>query len=464
MKRSANMLNGPLWSSLITYTIPIILTSILQLLFNAADLVIVGRFSGSINVAAVSATGAITNLIVNLFIGLSIGAGVTVAHALGGNHAQEVHRTVHTAIPTALAGGVLLSIIGVLFSETFLTMMKTPENVLPLSAKYMRIYFCGMTFTMVYNFCASILRAAGDTRSPLIFLSLSGIINVALNVFFVLYLHMTVDGVALATVISQAISAILVVIALMRRTDACRLYLKQMRFYKRQFLKIIRIGLPAGIQSSMFAISNVIVQSSINSFGSELLMSGNGAAGNIEGFVYVIMNSFHQTAVNFIGQNMGAHQYQRIKKIFGLCLIYVSIAGFAAGFSVWSFGEKLLSIYITDSQEAIRYGLIRFNYVALPYFICGLMDVSTGSLRGLGASFTPMLLSILGVCGIRIMWIFTIFQIPQFHTPELLYISYPLSWFGTFIAQTTAFIIIYKKRVQADKLTSHMPEFKGELV
>ena len=463
MKRSANMLNGPLWPSLITYTIPIILTSILQLLFNAADLVIVGRFSGSINVAAVSATGAITNLIVNLFIGLSIGAGVTVAHALGGNHAQEVHRTVHTAIPTALAGGVLLSVIGVLFSETFLTMMKTPENVLPLSAKYMRIYFCGMTFTMVYNFCASILRAAGDTKSPLIFLSLSGIINVALNVFFVLYLHMTVDGVALATVISQAISAILVVIALMRRTDACKLYLKQMRFYKRQFLKIIRIGLPAGIQSSMFAISNVIVQSSINSFGSELLMSGNGAAGNIEGFVYVIMNSFHQTAVNFIGQNMGAHQYQRIKKIFGLCLIYVSIAGFAAGFSVWSFGEKLLSIYITDSQEAIHYGLIRFNYVALPYFICGLMDVSTGSLRGLGASFTPMLLSILGVCGIRIMWIFTIFQIPQFHTPEWLYISYPLSWFGTFIAQTTAFIIIYKKRVQVDRSIPRMPEFKGEV-
>ena len=463
MKRSANMLTGPLWSSLITYTIPIILTSILQLLFNAADLVIVGRFSGSINVAAVSATGAITNLIVNLFIGLSIGAGVTVAHALGGNHAQEVHRTVHTAIPTALAGGVLLSIIGVLFSETFPTMMKTPVNVLPLSAKYMRIYFCGMTFTMVYNFCASILRAAGDTKSPLIFLTLAGIVNVGLNVFFVLYLHMTVDGVALATVISQAVSAVLVVIALMRRTDACKLYLKQMRFYKRQFLKIIRIGLPAGIQSSMFAISNVIVQSSINSFGSELLMSGNGAAGNIEGFVFVTMNSFHQTAVNFIGQNMGAHQYQRIKKIFGLCLIYVSVVGFATGFAVWSFGEQLLSIYITDSQEAIRFGLIRFNYVALPYFICGLMDVSTGSLRGLGASFTPMLLSILGVCGIRIMWIYTIFQIPQFHTPEWLYISYPLSWLGTFIVQTTAFIIIYKKRVHADRLTSRMPEFKGEV-
>lgn len=463
MKRNANMLKGPLWSSLITYTIPIMLTSILQLLFNAADLVIVGRFSGSINVAAVSATGAITNLIVNLFIGLSIGAGVTVAHAIGGNQSTEVHRTVHTALPTALVGGVILSVVGVLFSEVFLTMMKTPENVLPLSAKYMRIYFCGMTFTMVYNFCASILRAAGDTKSPLIFLMISGVLNVALNIFFVVVFHMTVDGVALATIISQAISAVLVVIALMRRADACKLSLKQMRFYRQPFLKIIRIGLPAGIQSSMFAISNVIVQSSINSFNSDALMSGNGAAANIEGFVYVLMNSFHQTAVNFIGQNMGAHQYKRIKMIFGLCLIYVTVAGVAAGFTVWNFGEELLGIYITDSKEAIRYGLIRFNYIALPYFVCGLMDVSTGSLRGLGASFTPMLISILGVCGIRIVWIYTVFQIPQFHTPECLYISYLISWLGTFIFQTIAFIIIYRKRVRADRNISRMPEFKGEI-
>lgn len=463
MRRSANMLSGPLWPSLISYTIPIILTSILQLLFNAADLVIVGRYSGSINVAAVSATGSITNLIVNLFIGLSIGAGVTVAHALGGNHTQEVQRIVHTALPTALVGGVFLSIVGVLFSEAFLTMMNTPQNVLPLSAKYMRIYFCGMTFTMVYNFCASILRAVGDTKSPLIFLTIAGIINVFLNIFFVVCLHMTVDGVALATVISQAISAILVVVALMRRTDSCKLYLRKMRFYKQPFLKIIRIGLPAGIQSSMFAISNVIVQSSINSFNSEALMSGNGAAANIEGFIYVVMNSFHQTAVNFIGQNMGAHQYDRIKKVFGACLLLVSAVGFAAGFAVWTFGEELLSIYITDSAEAIHYGLIRFNYIALPYFLCGLMDVSTGSLRGLGASITPMFLSIMGVCGIRIMWIYTVFQIPRFHTPEWLYFAYIISWVGTFIFQTTAFIYIYKKRVRADTRLSRMPAFKGEI-
>ena len=463
MKRSANMLNGPLWSSLISYTIPVILTSILQLLFNAADLVIVGRYSGSINVAAVSATGSITNLIVNLFIGLSIGAGVTVAHALGGHHKQEVQRIVHTAIPTALVGGIILSVVGILFSETFLKMMSTPDSVLPLSAKYMRIYFCGMTFTMVYNFCASILRAAGDTKAPLIFLTIAGIVNVILNIFFIVALDMTVDGVALATVISQAISAILVIIALMRRTDSCKLSLRKLRFYKQPFLKIIRIGLPAGIQSSMFAISNVIVQSSINSFNSEALISGNGAAGNIEGFVYVAMNSFQQTAVNFIGQNMGAHQYNRIKKIFGACLLLVSVVGLAAGFAVWSFGEELLSVYITDSAEAIRYGLIRFNYIALPYFICGLMDVSTGALRGLGASVTPMLISILGVCGIRIMWIYTVFQIPRFHTPEWLYIAYVLSWFGTFIFETTAFIYIYKKRVRTDRNTLQMPTFKGEI-
>ena len=462
MNRSANMLRGSLWSSLITYTIPIMLTGLLQLLFNAADLIVVGRFSGSINVAAVSATGAITNLIVNLFIGLSVGAGVATAHGLGGNQALDVHRTVHTALPTALVGGVILTIVGVIFSEDFLTLMKTPENVLPLSSLYMRIYFCGMTFTMVYNFCASILRAAGDTKTPLLFLTIAGVINVLLNIFFVVVLHMTVDGVALATIISQGISSVLIVIALMRRTDACRLSLKKMRFYKQPFLKIIRIGLPAGIQGSMFAISNVIIQSSVNAFNSDALMSGNGAAANIEGFVYVLMNSFHQTAVNFTGQNLGAHQYQRIKKIFAICILYVSIAGIIAGASVWYFGERLLGIYITDSQEAIRLGLIRFNYIALPYFVCGLMDVSTGALRGLGASITPMLISIMGVCGIRILWIYTIFQVPRFHTPECLYLSYLISWAVTFLFQTISFIIIYRRRVRADQTIPHMPELKKQ--
>ena len=449
-RKTQNMLQGPLFSSIISYTIPIMLTGLLQLLFNAADLVVVGRFCGSISVAAVSATGAIINLIVNLFIGLSVGAGVAVAHALGGQQDGEVHCTVHTALPVALVSGAVLTVVGVLFSRNFLELMGTPIGVLPLSTIYMQIYFAGMIFSMVYNYCASILRAAGDTKSPLIFLSIAGLVNVGLNVVFVTALDMDVAGVALATTISQAISAVLVVIALMRRNDACKLYLKKMRFYKAPLLKMIRIGLPAGIQGSLFSISNVIIQSSINSFNNEILMSGNGAASNLEGFIYVMMNSFHQTAVNYIGQNKGAHQFDRIKKIFGICILYVGIVGLASGSALWFFGKDLLGIYITDSQEAINYGITRLTYIALPYFVCGLMDVSTGGLRGLGASTVPMIISVLGICGIRILWIYTIFQLPQFHTQECLYLSYIISWVITFTAQTIAFILVYKKQKRRD--------------
>ena len=455
MKRNnANMLQGPLFSGIILYTIPIILTSILQLLFNAADLVVVGRFCGSISVAAVGATGAITNLIVNLFIGLSVGTGVTVAHALGSREDIVVHRAVHTALPAALVSGIILTIVGVSLSETFLKLMGTPENVLVLSATYMKIYFGGITFNMVYNFCASILRAAGDTKSPLIFLTLAGVVNVVLNVIFVIVFHMNVAGVALATTISQGISAVLVVIALMRRTDACKLELNKMRFYKPQLMKIIRIGLPAGIQGSLFSISNVIIQSSVNSFG-DILMSGNAAAGNIEGFVYVSINAFSQTAVNYIGQNAGAQQYKRVGKILGICLACVTAVGLVFGISAWYFGESLLSIYITDSPEAIAYGMIRLAYICLPYFLCGLMDVSTGALRGMGASIAPMVISVLGVCGIRIGWISTIFQIPQFHTPQCLYFSYTISWSITFLVQLAAFLRIYRKYTST-QLENHL--------
>ena len=421
-KRNDNLLRGALLPNIIRYTIPIILTSLLQLLFNAADLVVVGRFCGSISVGAIGATGAVTNLMVNFFVGLSVGCGVTVAHAIGSREDETIHRTVHTALPAAVVSGLVLTVVGISFCELFLTWMDTPANVLPLSATYMRIYFGGITFSMVYNFSASILRAAGDTKSPLIFLSAAGVINVLLNLFFVTVLHMNVAGVALATTISQGVSAVAMVVVLMRRTDACRLYLNKMRFYKAQLQKILRIGMPAGIQSSLFAISNVLIQSSINSFG-DIFVSGNAAAGNIEGFVFVTMNAFHQTAVNFVGQNMGARQFDRVKKILKLCLACVAVAGLLSGGLVFLFGEKLLSIYITDSAEAIGYGLVRMSYLCIPYFICGMMDVSTGALRGMGASFEPMLISVLGVCGIRIGWIYTIFQIPQFHTPQCLYLS-----------------------------------------
>ncbi len=444
-KQTYSLTEGPLFWNIVRYTIPIILTSVLQLLFNAADLVVVGRFCGSLSVAAVGATGSITNLMVNFFIGLSAGTGVTVAHGLGGREEETVHRTVHTAMSAALVSGALLTVVGVFCSETFLRMMSTPENVLPLSAVYMKIYFAGITFNMVYNFSAAILRAAGDTKSPLIYLTFAGVINVVLNVFFVTVLHMNVAGVALATTISQAVSAVLVVLALMRRMDACRFQFRKMRFYRIQMMKILRIGVPAGIQSSLFGISNVMIQSSVNSFG-EVFVAGNAAAANIEGFVYVSMNAFHQTAVNFTGQNVGAHQYDRVKKIFGYCLIGVAVAGITVGSLAWFFGEQLLGIYITDSAEAIGYGITRMTYISLPYFVCGLMDVCTGALRGMGASLAPMIISVMGVCGLRVIWLNTLFRV--FHTPQCLYLSYLVSWTVTFLIQRIAFGIVYRKHTK----------------
>ena len=440
--RSRSMLEGPLFSSIILYTIPIILTSVLQLLFNAADLVVVGQYCGSLSVAAVGATTYITNLLVNFFVGLSVGAGVTVAHGIGSRQEEDVCRTVHTTLPMALVSGAILTVVGVTCSETFLRWMDTPESVLPLSAVYMKICFGGVTFTMVYNFCAAILRAAGDTRSPLIFLTFSGILNVLMNLFFVRVLDMNVAGVALATTLSQGISAALVVMAMMRRTDACRLELKKMRFYGEQIRKIIRIGLPAGAQSALFSISNVLVQSSMNSFG-DIFVSGTAAAANVEGFLFASLNAYHQTAVNFVGQNAGAGQYDRVRKTFLICLGSVAVTGIVLSSAVCVFGRQLLSFYITDSPEAIAWGLFRFYRVASLYFICGMQDVSTGAMRGMGASAVPMVICLLGACGFRIVWIATAFR--SVSTPECLFACYPISWVLTLVCQITAFVLVFRR-------------------
>ncbi len=335
------MTEGPLLKGLIAYTVPIILTGVLQLLFNAADLVVVGRFCGSISVAAVGACGAVINLLVNLFIGLSVGAGVTVAHGIGANKDEDVRRTVHTAVPLALICGVLLTVVGIAGARKILSLMGTPDNVIGLSATYMRIYFLGITASMLYNFGGAILRAAGDTKSPLYFLTAAGIVNVLLNLIFVIVLKMDVAGVALATALSQLLSAGLVVRELMRREDACRLKLREMKIYWRQLWKIVRIGFPAGIQGSLFSISNVIIQSSVNSFGS-IVMSGNAAAQNIEGFVYISMNSVSQTALNYAGQNHGAGKFDRIKKIMLGCLALAFGAGVSLGGLAVLFARPLL--------------------------------------------------------------------------------------------------------------------------
>ena len=448
--KNQRMLAGPLLPAVIRYTVPIILTSVLQLLFNAADLVVVGRYGGEFGpdyVAAVGNTGSLTSLLVNLFIGISVGFGVVVAQGLGGRDTDAVHRAVHTALPTALVASVVLTVVGICFSETFLTWMGTPSDVLKLSAVYMRIYFGGITFSLVYNFCAAILRAAGDTKRPLRYLTIAGVINVVLNLFFVLVLHMNVAGVALATILSQGVSAVLVVRALIKRTDECKLILGKMRFYKAQLVKAIAIGLPAGLQSSMFSISNVLIQSSINSFG-KVLMSGNAAAANIESFLYVSMNSFHQTALNFTGQNVGAGNYRRVKQVMFTTLGCVAVLGLTVGVGCYGFAPQLLSIYIPNSPEAIYWGTVRMSFIFLTYALCGVMDVSTGCLRGMGVSLIPMLISVFGVCGIRIGWIMTVFQLPQFHTPQSLYFSYPVSWVVTFLGQMIVFFIVYRHRTK----------------
>lgn len=440
-KHRSSMLEGPLLPGVIRYTIPIILTSVLQLMFNAADLVIVGKFCGSVSVGAVGATSSLTALMVNLFVGLSVGAGVAVAHGIGSRDQKQIRQTVHTAVPLALLGGAILTVVGITLSGPMLILMATPENTLPLSTIYMKIYFCGITFTVVYNFCAAILRAAGDTKSPLIFLTLAGVVNVALNVVFVTVLHMNVAGVALATTISQAIAAVLVVLALMRRTDDCRLELRKIRFHRAQLSKILRIGLPAGIQSSLFSISNVIIQSSVNSFG-DVFVSGNSAVASLEGFLYAVLNAFQQTTVNFVGQNVGARQYRRANKTVWICQACVLALGLILGTLFWRFGESLLGIYISDSAQAIEYGMIRVLYVVLPYFLLGLLDVSTGALRGYGQSLAPMVIAVLGICGLRLLWIFTVFRLPAFHSPKWLYLSYPISWVVTLIVQTAFFLRI----------------------
>lgn len=443
---SKSMREGPILKSVIVYTVPIILTGLLQLLFNAADLIVVGWFSGSDSVAAVGATGALTNLIINLFIGLSVGAGVAVAQGLGAGNGKQTSEAVHTAVPVAVISGIFLTVIGVLFSRNFLELMGTPDGkLLRLASVYMQIYFAGMTFSMLYNFGSAILRAAGDTRSPLIFLTVAGVLNVILNIVFVALFKLDVAGVALATSISQAVSAILALLALMKRQDACRFEFKKMHIYKNALLRMVKIGVPAGLQGSLFSISNVLIQSSVNSFGAAH-MSGSAAASSIEGFCYVTMNSFHQTALNFCGQNYGAGDFKRVKRITWVCLMTVAVAGFVVGNLSYIFGRELLKIYITDSPEAINYGMERLKFMVVPYFLCGIMDTTTGSMRGIGSSVIPMIITVVGVCVMRIVWIYTVFALPQYHTFSGLFISYPISWILTFAALFISFIIVMRRK------------------
>ncbi len=439
-----DMCNGPIFSRLVLFTVPLMLSGILQLLFNAADIIVVGRFAGKESMAAVGSTTSLINLLVNFFVGLSVGTNVLTARYYGGQKGKELNETVHTAMVLALAGGVILLMIGEMFATPILRQMGSPDDVLPLASLYLKIYFIGTPGTLLYNFGSAILRAAGDTRRPLYYLTIAGVTNVVLNLIFVIGLSMGVAGVGTATIVSQYISAALVIRCLMQSDSVYRLRLRELRIVPDKLSGILRIGLPAGLQSSIFSISNVLIQSSINSFGS-VAMAGSSAAANLEGFVYISMNSVAQTVLSFTSQNYGAKNYERMRKILIYSLGLVTFIGIVAGDGVLLLGKQLLGIYSSDA-EVVAYGLERLRFVSGPYFLCGLMDVMCSGIRGIGYSMLPTLVSLTGACALRIVWIYTIFAVNR--TLAILYLSYPVTWTITFAAHAACYLMIQRSMVR----------------
>ncbi len=427
--------SGNLLVKILIYSLPLVATGMLQLLYNAADTVIAGRYSadGEAALAAVGSCGALINLIVNLFMGLSVGAGVCVAHDYGAEQYDGVKRTVHTAVPAAAILGLIVGTVGFIAAEPLLVLTGVREDVLAQAAPYMRAYMTGIPASMVYNYCASMLRSTGDTAHPLIFLSISGIANVILNVIMVVGFGLGALGVGIATSVSTWLSAVMILVFMMRGRGYLHFDIREMKIHKDKLLKIIRIGLPAGLQSCMFSLSNVMIQSAVNSFELKTFIAGNTAAASIEGFVYIAMNSFYHAALTFVGQNVGAKRYENIAKITWLCTACVLGIGILVGGAAVLFGHQLLGIYAPGNEVAIEYGMRRLYIVAGTYFLCGLMEVSCGVMRGMGNSTAPMIMSLLGSCVFRIVWILTVFA--AFHTPEMLYISYPISWIMTSVAQ-----------------------------
>ncbi|MBO5564703.1 MAG: MATE family efflux transporter [Lachnospiraceae bacterium] len=447
-----DMTSGSLLPKILTFAIPLMISGILQLLFNAADIVIAGRFAASADraIAAVGSTSSIVNLLVSLFIGMSVGVNVLAARFFATKQVKEMQETVHTAVALSLAGGIIMILVGELLCHQILVWVDSPEDVIGLSTIYLRIYFLGMPMTLLYNFGNAIHQAIGDTRTPLLCLSLAGIINVTLNLLFVIVFHMDVAGVALATILSQTISAIMLARSLINGEEIYRLDIKKIRFYPDKLKRILQFGIPAGLQSAVFSISNVLIQSSVNSFGS-VVMAGNAAAANLEGFVYIAMNSIYQTCISFVGQNYGVKNFKRINTVLYTCLATVTVIGLVLGILFNLGGPLLLSIY-TTRQETIRYGMTRLLYISLPYCICGCMDTICGAVRGMGRSILPMIVSLFGSCVFRVIWVLAVF--PQFRSIETLYISYPISWAMTALLHYLCFRLILRGVMQREQQTA----------
>ena len=452
-----DMCNGPLTRKIITYCIPLALSGILQLLYNAADIIVVGRFTGPTALAAVGSTGSLINLIVNLLIGLSVGASVCVANFYGSGREKDVRETVHTAMLISVIGGVIVAVVGMVFAKTFLGWMGSPDDVIDQATLYLRIYFAGMPLTMAYNFASAIFRALGDTKRPLYYLAVSGLVNVILNLIFVIVFKMGVAGVATATVVAQAVSTTLIIMCMIRSHSVIHLQRDMLRIHGDKLKEIVRVGLPAGLQGTIFSISNVLIQSSINSFGS-IAIAGNSASSNLEGFMYTSMNSVYQAALSFAGQNMGARKYSRLKKVLCNCLAIVTGIGIGMGAIMYLFRYQLLGIYSSD-MDVINFGIERLELFCLTYFTCGAMDVMVGQMRGMGYSIVPMIVSLVGVCGIRIVWIFTVFKASN--SLLTLYMSYPVSWVVTLAVHFSTFLYVYHKVKQRTDGVPDVPTVKA---
>jgi putative MATE family efflux protein len=445
-KYEMDMCSGSVFQKMLLFAIPLMCSSILQLLFIAADIVVVGRFAGDNALAAVGSNSSLINLLTNVFVGLSIGTNVLTAQYYGAKKEKDLKETVHTSILLSVCSGVVLTIVGIVGAKPLLELMQAPKEVLSLAVIYLRIYFLGMTSTMVYNFGSAILRAVGDTQRPLYYLLGAGIINVILNLFFVITCHMGVAGVAAATAISQTISAGLVVRCLIKEQGGIHLDLRALKINRKKFARIVRIGLPAGFQGMVFSLSNVVIQSAVNSFGA-VAVAGNSAAANIEGFVYMAMNAFYQATISFTSQNYGAREHKRIYRILFAGELYVIITGVLLGNLAVFFGKPLLGIY-SPSADVVAAGLGRLKVICTLYALCGMMDVLVGALRGIGYSVVPMVVSLIGACGLRLLWIATIFQIPQYHSMRVIYISYPVTWTVTFLVHALTFWIVSRKALR----------------
>ena len=432
------MCNGTIMDKLISFSVPLILSGILQLLFNAVDIIVVGRFSGSQALAAVGSTTALINIFTNLFIGISLGANVLAARFYAAQKDKEMSETVHTAIMLALISGVVMLFVGIFFARGALELMGTPDDVIGQSTLYMRIYFAGMPFFMLYNYGAAILRAVGDTKRPLLFLIVSGVVNACLNLFLVIAFHLGVAGVAIATVTAQGISCALVLRCLQRSQASYQLRFRDLKIRGCYVQQIFQVGLPAGIQSTVINFSNALLQSSVNSFGS-IAMAGYTAANNLFGFLYVSTNSITQACMSFTSQNYGVGKWKRMDRVLVDCLILSTTIALILGGGAYLFGPELLKIY-TDDPQVISCGMEILLYTTVTYFLCGWMDLFPGSLRGMGKSIVPMILSVIGTVGTRIVWIFGIF--PRFRSLKILFISYPVSWIITIILQVICFIFV----------------------